>query len=223
MFEISPMSGVGEYKTRKGNQPGLFCFLGFLAPDTHSNKGWLFRRDMDMPTTLSPTTFHRHNRPLRTFLLESEVWFCALEMGRLMGWPLNGRTTRKLDADQRRMVTLVDHQGDQEEVLAVSESAVYVLLTHHYHGENRALRQWITHEVVPCLRDEQVPPAACHPCLSFLQWPGVSVSMLHWQSEPWIRLRDMPQVLAHVEGGSATGQASGKSWWQSARRMLGRV
>jgi len=90
-----------------------------------------------MPTALHPTTFHRHNRPLRTLLLESEVWFCARDLGRLMGWPLNERTTRKLDADQRRVVTLVNGQGE-EEALVVSESAVYALLTYHYHGENRA-------------------------------------------------------------------------------------
>lgn len=173
-----------------------------------------------MPKTLSPTTFHRHNRPLRTFLLESEVWFCARDLGRLMGWPLNERTTRKLDADQRRVVTLVDGQGE-EEALVVSESAVYALLTYHYHGENRALRRWITHEVVPCLRDEAVPPAACHPCVSFLHWPGLSVSMLHWQSEPWIRLRDMPQVLAVDEVRGDVGERKSRApWWRMAIQVL---
>ncbi|NBB12531.1 Bro-N domain-containing protein [Pseudomonas sp. SLFW] len=148
-----------------------------------------------MPTALHPTTFHRHNRPLRTFLLESEVWFCARDLGRLMGWPLNERATRKLDVDQRRTVALAD-DVDEKEVLVVSESAVYALLTYHYRGENRALRRWNTHDVVPCLWDKTVPSAACYPCESFLQWPGLSVSMLRWESEPWIRLRDMPQVLA---------------------------
>ena len=66
----------------------------------------------------------------------------------------------------------MEGQGE-EETLVVSESAVYALLTYHYHGENRALRRWITQEVVPCLRHERVPPAACNPCLSFLQWPEV--------------------------------------------------
>ena len=174
-----------------------------------------------MSHTLSPTTFHRYNRPLRIFLNESEVWFCARDFGRLMGWPLNERTTRKLDSDQRRMITLVDGQGE-EETLAVSESAVYALLTYHYHGENRALRRWITHEVVPCLRDERVSPEACNPCLSFLQWPGLSVSLLHWQSEPWIRLRDMPQGLVHTDDREIPRQAREASWWQSARRTLGR-
>jgi len=94
----------------------------------------------------------------------------------------------------------------------VSESAVYVLLVHYYHVENRGLRQWITHEVVPCLRDEWTAP--CSPCLSCLQWPGLSVSMSDWRSEAWIRLRDMPRVLA-------VDEVRGKvrvPWWRSVFR-----
>jgi hypothetical protein len=44
-----------------------------------------------------------------------------------MGWLLNERTTRKLDADQHLVVTLVDGQGE-EEALVMSESAVYALM-----------------------------------------------------------------------------------------------
>ncbi|MFJ3481945.1 Bro-N domain-containing protein [Pseudomonas sp. NPDC090202] len=164
-----------------------------------------------MTHTLSPTTFHRHNRPLRTFLLESEAWFCARDMGRLMGWPLNERTTRKLDDDQRRVVTLLDRHGE-EEVLAVSESAVYTLIVHHSHAENRALRRWITQEVVPCLRDGLVPPPESQPSLSFLQWPGLSVSLLHWRGEPWIRLRDMPRVVEVEEVRRVARRR--KPWWR---------
>ena len=60
-------------------------------------------------TALQPTTFLRHNRQLRTLLLESQAWFCARDFSRLMGWPLNERTTRKLDVDQRRVMVLSNH------------------------------------------------------------------------------------------------------------------
>ncbi|WP_346832186.1 Bro-N domain-containing protein [Pseudomonas abietaniphila] len=173
-----------------------------------------------MSNSLTPTTFHRHNRPLRTLLLESQVWFCARDMGRLMGWPLNDRTTRKLDADQRRFVTLVDACGEENELM-ISESGVYTMLVHHYHAENRALRQWITNEVVPCLRDEGIAPDAISPCLSYLQWPGLSVSLLHWRSEPWIRLRDMPKVLTVDERrGHEVALESRASWWRLAVQVL---
>lgn len=167
------------------------------------------------PQPLHSTTFIRHNRQLRALLLESQVWFCARDFSRLMGWPLNERTTRKLDADQHRVVWLSSHDGP-EEALMVSESGIYEMLVHHYHAENRHLRRWITNEVVPCMRDGVVLNDDA-PNLSLLQWPGLSVSLLHWQSEPWIRLRDMPMMLPHprmqVESGS---RRVGRPWWRAA-------
>lgn len=174
-----------------------------------------------MSEPLQPTTFLRHNRQLRALLLESQVWFCARDISRMIGWPLDERTTRKLDADQRRVVMLTTHYGVSSELL-LSESGLYTMLVHHHHAENRSLRQWVTNEVVPALRDEQLPPTHSSPCLSFLQWPGLSVSMLHWQSEPWIRLRDMPRVLPHAELQTDSGTGSvRRAWWRAARRLFG--
>jgi prophage antirepressor-like protein len=99
----------------------------------------------------------------------------------------------------------------------VSESGLYALLVHHYHAENRGLRQWITNEVMPVLWGEALPFDDRSPNLSLLQWPGLSVSLLHWRSEQWIRLRDMPMMLPHprmqVESGS---RRVGRPWWRVA-------
>jgi prophage antirepressor-like protein len=166
---------------------------------------------------ITPTLFHRHNRPLHVLLLENQPWFCARDLGRLIGWPLNERTLRKLDADQHRLIILEYHSGPESELM-VSESGLYALLVHHYHAENRGLRQWITNEVVPVLRGEALPLNDDAPNLSLLQWPGLSVSLLHWQSEPWIRLRDMPMMLPHprVQVESVSRRAGGRPWWRAA-------
>lgn len=169
---------------------------------------------------LVPTTFHRHHRPLRTVLLESQVWFCARDFSRLMSWPLNERTTRKLDEDQRRVVLLGAHYGAEEELM-VSESGIYEMLVYHCHAEKRALRRWITNEVVPCVRDG-VPLNDNAPSLSLLQWPELSVCLLNWRSEPWIRLRDMPRLLPH--GQLPEDSVRGKerlSWWRAVWRGVG--
>lgn len=144
----------------------------------------------------TPTLFHRRNRPLHAFLFENQPWLCARDLGRLIGWPINERTVRKLDADQHRVMTLEYPPGAASELM-VSKSGVYAMLVHHYHAENRGLRQWITNDVVPALRGEATAVDGPSPNLSVLQWPGLSVSLLHWQSEPWIRLRDMPMILPH--------------------------
>ena len=138
-----------------------------------------------------------------------------------MGWPLNERTTRKLDVDQRRVVLLATHYGAEEELM-VSESGVYELLVHHFHAENRGLRRWITNEVVPCLRDDRLPLNDCAPSLSQLCWPGLSVCLLRWQSEPWIRLRDMPRMLPLGRVPGDSGRVGGRlPWWRAVWRGVG--
>jgi len=143
-----------------------------------------------------PTVFTRHNLHLHALLLENQAWFCARDLGRLMGLYLDERATRKLDEDQRRTLKLLFH-GQPVEMLMVSESAVYALLVYHYAPENRLLRGWLTHEVVTTLRDERQSRTADRPLLSLLDWPEMSLNLLHWQDEGWIRLRDMPYLLVN--------------------------
>lgn len=135
-----------------------------------------------------PTAFTRHNLHLHTLLVENQVWFSASDLGRLMSKHLDERMTRKLDPDQRRMMFVHVH-GLTEERLMLSESGVYALLVYHYCPEYRLLREWITHQVVPTLRDERYSHKVERPMLSVLDWPKMSLCMLHWQDEPWIRLR----------------------------------
>lgn len=166
-----------------------------------------------MSEPLISTLFTRHNIYLHALLVENQAWFCAHDLGRLMGKFLDERMSRKLDADQRQMMFVYAH-GAAEERLMVSESGVYALLVYHYCPEYRLLREWLTHQVVPALRDARPSRAVERPTLSVLDWPEMSLSMLHWQDEPWIRLRDMPCVLADGPFNRR------ESWWRKASRML---
>lgn len=154
--------------------------------------------------------FTRHNLQLHTLLLENQPWFCALDLGRLMGWHLNERTTRKLDEDQTRTVKLL-FQGQLKEMLMISESGAYALLIYHYVPGNRLLRRWLTHEVIPSLRDQRHPRTMERPLLSMLDWPEMSLNMLHWQDEGWIRLRDMPYLLVNR---TTRRERTRTPWWR---------
>lgn len=159
---------------------------------------------LDLPSATSLVTsepsiavvFTYHSLQLHALLLENQAWFCARDLGRLMGWYLDERTTRKLDEDQRRRVNLLFH-GQPKEMLMISESGAYALLVYHYTPGNRLLRSWLTHEVVAALRDERQPRTVERPLLSMLDWPEMSLNLLHWQDEGWIRLRDMPYLLVN--------------------------
>lgn len=80
----------------------------------------------------------------------------------------------------------------------LSESGVYALLVYHYVPGNRLLREWLTHQVVPALRDAEHLGHSDRPLLSLLDWPEMSLSLLHWQDESWIRLRDMAKARSCV-------------------------
>ncbi|MDO4236245.1 Bro-N domain-containing protein [Pseudomonas sp.] len=154
--------------------------------------------------------FTRHSLHLHTLLLENQPWFCARDLGRLMGWRLDERTTRKLDEDQKRTINLLFH-GQPEEMLMISESGAYALLVYHYIPGNRLLRSWLTHEVVPTLRDNRQARTIERPLLSMLDWPEMSLNLLHWQDEGWIRLRDMPYLLVNR---TYRKETENTPWWR---------
>ncbi|MGA9660081.1 MAG: Bro-N domain-containing protein [Pseudomonas alloputida] len=173
-----------------------------------------------MTDLYTPTLFTRHNRPLHTLWLESQAWFCAHELGRLSGHFFDEHCMRKLDPDQYRIVPLLRY-GNYQETTMVSESGAYTLLAHHHVPENRHLRQWLTHEVVAVLRDAQAEGVDDGPRLGQMCWPGGrSASLLYWQSEPWVRMRDMPVVLAGEVELQGPAEKRKLSWRECAQRAL---
>lgn len=142
-----------------------------------------------------PQTFIRHHIQLRALLLHAEAWFSARDVGRLMGVDINGRQVVKLDEDQRRMIWLSGND-DSQETLMLSESGVYAMLVYHYCPENRHLRRWLTHHVVPMLRADEGAVSNQAPRLRLMEWTGGTLRLLHWRKEPWVRLRDMPSLLS---------------------------
>ena len=105
-----------------------------------------------MDATYEPLVFTRHQLHLHALIIEGQAWFCARDLGRLVGMFLENRITRKLDSDQRRTVRLICY-GEVKEVQMISESAVYALLIYHHHPANSQLRQWLTYEVMPILNE----------------------------------------------------------------------
>jgi len=143
-------------------------------------------------------------------------WFSARDLGRLLRLFLDERALRKLDPDQHQNLQMLIH-GTVENTLLISESGVYALLVYHYCPEYRGLREWLTHNVVPALRDAQQSASTERPFLSLLNWPEMSLSLLHWNNQPWIRLQDVPQLLPNEERPRSPVNAP---WWKRASRVL---
>ena len=107
-----------------------------------------------MSTTYYETCqFIRHGRLLRATLIGHEPWYAARDLARLLGVSANVRLNEGLDADQWRDGLLKCGRGLVSEEMMISESGSYdLLLRRFYHPENRNLRHWLTHEVIPALR-----------------------------------------------------------------------
>ncbi len=170
----------------------------------------------NVETHLVPHVFTRNKLNLHALLLENQAWFSARDLGRLLGLHLDDRALRKLDADQHQSLWILSH-GLVERTLLISESGVYAPLIYHYCPEYRDLRSWLTHEVVPALRDARQPDSSERPFLSLLKWPEMSLSLLHWNNQPWIRLQDVPHMLPVGEPPSGTRRAH---WWKRASRLF---
>jgi len=147
-----------------------------------------------MEQLFEPLVFTRHRLKLHALIIQRQPWFCLRDLGRLMGLFFEDRVTNKLSPDQRRHLTL-RYYDETKEMQMVSESGAYALLLYHHHPENQQLRQWLTYHVVPLLNDACMPTLNNMPTPGLLEWQGAEMSVLHWQSEPWIRLRDMPHLL----------------------------
>ncbi|TDV65860.1 Bro-N domain-containing protein [Pseudomonas sp. LP_7_YM] len=155
-----------------------------------------------------PLVFTRHNLKLHALVLERQAWFCARDLGRFLGMFFEERITKKLGADQRRHIPL-RYYGEIETTLMVSESAVYALLVYHGNATHHPTRKWLTYQVLPMLHDQRVPALNNAPAPNLLKWGSASLSVMHWQDEAWIRLRDMPHLLQ---------TRSGEGWWEKVKR-----
>ncbi|WP_435608360.1 BRO-N domain-containing protein [Pseudomonas knackmussii] len=146
-------------------------------------------------SALIPTVFIRHHRQLRAVLIEQQAWFVAGDLARLTNSHITERIVHKLDADQHRTALLLNGHGECEEELLLSDSGVYALLmVNFYHPENRSLRQWLSNDVLPALRDAQqhnphLPRRRIAPAL------GRELGLLEWQGSVWVRLGDAVRMM----------------------------
>jgi prophage antirepressor-like protein len=156
---------------------------------------------------LRTPNFIRRHRQLRAVHLEGQAWFCLQDTARLMGKPLDERATWKLDPDQRRTAWL-DSNGQWSKQILISESGLFAILVDHYVPENRALRHWLTHDVLPTLRDKAEPT---EPSISSMQWAGNSVGLLEWRSHYWVKLGELPEIIRESSYPSRKKPAP---WWK---------
>lgn len=136
---------------------------------------------------LVPTYFVRHNRQLRALLIEQQAWFVVRDLSKLLSRKIHEPFIDRLDSDQRRYEKLLNSPTAE---LLISESGLYaLLLVYCYHPENRSLRQWISNELLPALRDTPNRDVRL-PRRRMQHLLGESLPVMDWQGNLWVRWRD---------------------------------
>ena len=158
-----------------------------------------------MEEVFEPTVFLRHNRALRGILIDNQPWLVARDLGCLIRERVDHYVTHRLDDDLRRQVRLLTSTGE-ETAWVINDYGTFHVLQRHRCPEFRELRQWLTGEVLPALRDQALL-AADSPRRLLAKGEGKPVTLLDWQGQLWIALTQMPQLMREE-------RRSARGWWR---------
>ena len=119
-----------------------------------------------MQTTKSlERIFQFHNKQVRTVQVDGEPWFVAADVCRVLGLGNPSQAVSYLDEDERCLITNEAWRTNGA-MAAVNEPGLYSLVLKSRRPEAKSFRRWITHEVIPALRQTggyqmaQVAPAS---------------------------------------------------------------
>lgn len=97
------------------------------------------------------TTFDFNGAAVRVTTQDSEPWFVAADVCRVLELSNTSKACESLDEDEKG-ITNSDTPGGAQQVLTVSESGLYALVFKSRKPEAKAFRKWVTSEVLPALR-----------------------------------------------------------------------
>ena len=111
--------------------------------------------------------FRQHT--VRTVRIDGEPWFAAADVCGVLGldpsMSVTGRRSKGYAdglADDEKGTAIFGTPGGRQEMLIVSEPGLYALIMRSHKPEAKSFQRWITHEVLPALRQSgayQVPAA----------------------------------------------------------------
>lgn len=103
---------------------------------------------------------------IRTMIIENEPWFVAVDVCRALEIKNNRDAMERLDSDEKSAVGLTDTSSNgveqKREFTIVNEPGLYSLVLGSRKPEAKEFKRWITHEVIPNIREHGVymTPAA---------------------------------------------------------------
>lgn len=92
---------------------------------------------------------------VRTVMIDGEPWFAAADVCNALDIRNPSQAISRLDEDEK-IITLISNEGNQRgnpNVAVVNEPGLYTLILGSRKPEAKSFKRWITHEVLPTLRN----------------------------------------------------------------------
>ncbi|MEU3011095.1 BRO family protein [Nocardia asteroides] len=100
-------------------------------------------------TNLMPFTYE--STELRTFNIDGEPWFVAADVARLLEYRDAHNMARRLDDDDRGTRSVSTPSGTQQ-MTVISEAGFYAAILGSQCAGAKAIKRWLTHDVLPAIR-----------------------------------------------------------------------
>ncbi len=95
--------------------------------------------------------FNYEGNDVRTVIINKEPWFVAKDVCKILEISNNRDAIGRLDDDEKGVV-LTDTLGGQQNLQTVNEPGLYSLVFSSRKKEAKAFKRWVTHEVLPSIR-----------------------------------------------------------------------
>jgi anti-repressor protein len=103
------------------------------------------------PVSALPQVFSYEDRPVRTAVIDGEVWLVVKDICDVLGFRMASDATCTLDDDEKG-THIVRTLGGTQEMLCINEPGLYSLILRSRKPEAKAFKRWVTHEVIPTIR-----------------------------------------------------------------------
>lgn len=105
-----------------------------------------------------PQVFNYQNdQQVRTVIIDNnQPWFVAKDVCEALEIKDVRRAVERLDDDERSLTPLVDSIGKKQEMYVVNEPGLYSLILGSRKQEAKNFKRWITHEVIPSIRQNGI-------------------------------------------------------------------
>lgn len=90
---------------------------------------------------------------VRTNVIDGEVWFVAADVCKALDIQNHKDAVSRLDSDEKG-VGITDTLGGKQNTIVINESGLYSLILTSRKPEAKSFKRWITHDVIPAIRQE---------------------------------------------------------------------